>query len=273
MCTGRYRILVTDIDGTLVAEGGVVTEGVVEAVKAAQARGVRVCVATGRMWDAARPFVETLGADPPAILYNGALVYDFAAGRRRWIGRLPRTQAREVLAVLRAFPQVSPHLFIHDQVYAERMTPQVERFARRDRIPVQVGPPFSDLLTDDPVKILIVGEPEDLVQVSRALGTLPGPVNQVLSQADYLEVLPPGISKGRALVALAEEVGVPLHQTVAVGDNLNDLTMLEAAGLGVAVEGSPPELLAVAGWVCPPPEREGVRQVIERFFLSEAHTT
>jgi hydroxymethylpyrimidine pyrophosphatase-like HAD family hydrolase len=64
-------------------------------------------------------------------------------------------------------------------------------------------------------------------------------------------------------------VGVPLGEIVAVGDNLNDVAMLRAAGLGVAVEGSPPEVLAVARWVCPPPEREGVREVIERLFLSD----
>lgn len=268
MRPGRYRLLVTDIDGTLVAENQGVPPGVVEAVRRVQARGVRVCVATGRMWDAARPFVEALGADPPAILYNGALVYDFTTGRQVWIGRLPRDHARRVLEVLRDFPRVSPHLFVHGQVYAERMTPGVERFARRDGLTVHLVSRFADLLTEDPVKILIVGEPEDLALVSQALHSLPGlPVNQVFSQADYLEILPPDISKGRALPVLAEHVGVPLGETVAVGDNLNDLTMLEAAGLGVAVEGSPPELLAAARWVCPPPQKEGLRVLIEQVFL------
>jgi Cof subfamily protein (haloacid dehalogenase superfamily) len=267
---GRYRLLVTDIDGTLVAENQGVPPGVVEAVRRVQARGVRVCVATGRMWDAARPFVEALGADPPAILYNGALVYDFATGRKVWIGRLPRDHARRVLEVLRDFPWVSPLLFVHGQVHAERMTPGVQRFARRDGLTVRVVPRFAELLTEDPVKILIVGEPEDLALVSQALQSLPGiPVNQVFSQADYLEILPPDISKGRALPVLAEHLGVSLGETVAVGDNLNDLTMLQAAGLGVAVEGSPPELLAAARWVCPRPEKEGLRVLIERVFIGD----
>ncbi len=265
----RYALLVTDIDGTLVAEDKVVPPRVADAVKAVQARGVRVCLATGRMWEAAREFVEAVGADPPVILYNGAQVLDFRTGRSLWTRRLPRETARQILSLLRRFPQVSPQLYVHDKVYAERMTPFVERYARRDHLTVHIAPSFEALLTEEPVKMLIVGDPPDLEALSKAIAARPGPpVNQVFSQRDYLEILPPGISKGAALPVLAEAVGVPLERVVAVGDNLNDLTMVDAAGLGVAVEGSPPELVAAAEWVCPPPEREGVRVVIERVWLS-----
>jgi Cof subfamily protein (haloacid dehalogenase superfamily) len=266
----RYTLLVSDIDGTLVAENKTVPPGVRTAVTRAQARGVRVCLATGRMWEAARPFVEAIGANPPVILYNGGLVYDFASHRTLWTARLSAQEARRVLSVIRQFPRVSPQLYVHGTVYAERMTPLVERYARRENLAVEIGPSFETLLTEDPMKILIVGEHADLDGLSRALTALPGvPVNQVFSQADYLEILPADTSKGIALPVLAEVVGVPLGEIVAVGDNLNDVAMLRAAGLGVAVEGSPPEVLAAARWVCPPPEREGVREVIERLFLSD----
>jgi Cof subfamily protein (haloacid dehalogenase superfamily) len=263
-----YTVLVCDIDGTLVGEDKVVSRGVVEAAKAAQARGVRVCLATGRMWEAAKPFVEALGADPPAILFNGALVYDFASGRTLWSSRLPVDAAAQILTVLRRFPQVSPLLFVQGKVFAERRTPFVDLFARRDRLPIEIAPEFTGLLTEAPTKFLVVGAHGDLDALSRALAELHPPVNQVFSQTDYLEILPSDTSKGVALPVLAEAVGEPLECVVAVGDNLNDVTLLEAAGLGIAVEGAPPELLAVADWVCPPPEREGIREVIERVFLS-----
>jgi Cof subfamily protein (haloacid dehalogenase superfamily) len=220
------------------------------------------------MWDAARPFVEALGANPPAILFNGGLVYDFASGRTLWARRIPLTSVLQILPVLRQFPQVSPLLFVRGKVFEERRTPFVDIFARRDRLTVEVAPPFEALLTEEPMKFLIVGDPADLHALSRALALLRPLVNQVFSQRDFLEILPGDTSKGVALPVLAEAVRVPLEGIVAVGDNLNDLTLLETAGLGVAVEGSPPELLAVADWVCPPPEREGVREVIERVFLS-----
>lgn len=269
-----YALLVADIDGTLVPEDKVVPAGVVDAVKAVQTRGVRVCLATGRMWEAAREFVEAVGADSPVILYNGAQVFDFRTGRTLWTRRLPRETARQIVSLLRRFPQVSPQLYVHNKVYAERRTPFVDLYARRDHLTVHIAPSFEDLLTEEPVKMLIIGDPPDLAALSAAITALPGPaINQVFSQRDYLEVLPAGISKGVALPVLAGAVGVPLERVVVVGDALNDLTMVEAAGLGIAVEGSPPELLAAADWVCPPPEREGVRAVIERLWLSSGTTS
>src|ERR1700738_2459160 len=80
----RYRLLIADIDGTLVPEDKVVRPGVVAAVKAAQARGVRVCLATGRQPRSAHRLVEAVGADPPTIVYHGGLVYDFQAARPVW---------------------------------------------------------------------------------------------------------------------------------------------------------------------------------------------
>lgn len=264
-----YRLLVSDIDGTLVGEDKIVPSGVVTAVRAAQERGIRVCLATGRMWEAARPFVEVLGADPPIILYNGAVVYDFAKDRTLWWCRLPLDATRQILAAIRRAAQVTPLLFVGGKAFAERSTPSVDLYGRRNRVTVEITPDFTALFTQEPVKILVVGHPADLQALSASLAELPGvPVNQVFSQRDYLEILPAETSKGRALRVLAQAVGVPLERVVAVGDHLNDLTMLTTAGLGIAVEGSPPELLAVAGDVAPPPEREGVREVIERWFLS-----
>ncbi len=264
----RYRLLIADIDGTLVPEDKVVRPGVVAAIMAAQARGVRVCLATGRQPRSAQRFVDAVGADPPTIVYNGGLLYDFQAGRRLWARPLPLEDARRVLPVLRRFPETSPLMYIFNKVFAERQTSFVDLYARRDALTVEITPDFAQLLTEAPAKFLIVGHRPDLDRLSRALMDLPGStINQVFSQQDYLEILPPGIDKGVALVELANVVNIPLRQIVAVGDAMNDLSMLQTAGLGVAVEGSPPALLAAAGATCPGPEQEGVRVLIERLFL------
>jgi Cof subfamily protein (haloacid dehalogenase superfamily) len=264
----RYRLVIADIDGTLVPEDKVVRPGVVAAIKAAQARGVRVCLATGRQPRSAHRFVDAVGADAPTIVYNGGLLYDFQAARRLLARPLPLEDARRVLPVLRRFPETSPLMYIFNNVFAERRTPFVDLYARRDALTVEIAPDFDQLLTEAPAKFLIVGDRPDLDRLSRALMDLPGPtINQVFSQHDYLEILPLGIDKGVALRELASVVHVPLPQIVAVGDAMNDLSMLQTAGLGVAVEGSPPALLAAAGETCPRPEQEGVRVLIERLFF------
>jgi Cof subfamily protein (haloacid dehalogenase superfamily) len=268
----RYRLLVTDVDGTLVPEDKIVPPGVVEAIHRAQGRGIKVCLATGRPWQATQPFVGATRADPPAILYNGGLVYDFTNGRVLSRTALPQAVARAALPVLRRFPNTSPMIFLHGQVYAEHLTAQTALYAHRDRpLQIQETPSFDALLAEapgeNPLKMLIVGDPRDLKALDEALGALPMPVNRVFSQKDYLEILPPDNDKGRALPVLAEAAGVPISETVAVGDAHNDLAMIKAAGLGVAVETSPPDVIAAAAWTCPPPEHEGLRVVIDRLFF------
>jgi Cof subfamily protein (haloacid dehalogenase superfamily) len=263
-----FQLLMLDIDGTLVPEDKVVPPGVVTAIHAAQAHGIRVCLATGRQWTSARRFVDIVQADPPVIAYNGALVYDFQSDRTLWIRRLSLEEALRVLPVLRQFPETSPLVFVHNKVFAERLTPFVELYGSRDALPVEIVPDLAQLFTEPPMKFLIVGDPPDLERLSRALAALPGPpVNQVKSQREYLEILPPGIDKGVALRELARAIDIPLGRVVAVGDNMNDLTMIQTAGWGVAVEGGPAALLAAARETCPPPEQEGVRVLIERLFL------
>ena len=95
-------------------------------------------------------------------------------------------------------------------------------------------------------------------------------VHAVQSEPVYLEILPLGVSKGSALEAMVETLGISLGETIAVGDNWNDLEMIEAAGLGVAMGHAPAGVRARAGYVCPTVEEEGVREVIERFVVRSA---
>lgn len=248
--------------------------GVIEAIHRAQDRGVKVCLATGRPWQATEPFVEAVRADTPVILYNGGLIYDFAHNRVLSRTAVPQATARAVLPVLRRFSNTSPLLFLHGEVYAERITPLTRLYEHRDRpLVILEIDSFQRLLDEspdeDPLKMLVIGEPPDLKALDEALGTLPMPVNRVFSQKDYLEILPQGNNKGRALPVLAQAAGVTLAETVAVGDAHNDLAMIQAAGLGVAVETSPPDVVAAAAWTCPPPEQEGLRVVIDRLLFNE----
>ena len=89
------------------------------------------------------------------------------------------------------------------------------------------------------------------------------------SEPEYLEILPSGISKGTAMDAMLAALGVSAAEVVAVGDNWNDLEMIQAAGLGVAMGHAPPGVRERADYVCGTAEQEGVREVIERFLLPD----
>jgi Cof subfamily protein (haloacid dehalogenase superfamily) len=265
-----HRLLVVDLDGTVRSRVHGVTSGVRAAVKAAQGRGVRVCVATGRMWRSAAPWVRTLGADSPVILYNGGQVLEFTTGRTLYERRLPRMAAHEALALSRADAEVQSLLYVGDRVYAERQHPLSDAYAVDDGLSYEIVPSLDSLLTEDPHKVLIIGAPDRTDALQGAVRRAGIPVHTVKSEPVYLEILPPGVSKGSALQAMVDALGVPIEETIAVGDNWNDLEMIEAAGLGVAMGHAPEGVRARADYVCGTAEQEGVREVIERFVLSPA---
>ncbi len=263
-----YRLVVADLDGTVRSRALGITPGVRAAIAAARERGVRVCLATGRMWRSAAPWVRLAGADPPAVLYNGGQVFDFAAGRLLYERRLPREAARAALAIVHRDPEVQPHLYLRDTVYVHRRHPLTEAYAADDGLSYEVVPALEDLLAEDPHKLLVIGPPDRVEALGRAVREGGVPVHAVQSEPTYLEILPAGVSKGTALRAMIATLGVAATDVIAVGDNWNDLEMLEAAGLGVAMGHAPAAMRARAGYVCGTSEEEGFREVLERFVLA-----
>jgi Cof subfamily protein (haloacid dehalogenase superfamily) len=264
---GRYRLVVADLDGTARSRVRGITPRVRASMAKAQAQGVRVSIATGRVWPSAAPWVRRLRADPPAILLNGGQVFDFATGRVIYERRLPREAARAALAVIRRELEVQPHLVLDDRLYVERAHPLTEAYAADDALGYEVVPRFEALLTRDPQKVLVIGPPPRIDALGRAVRGAGVPVHAVTSEPTYLEILPPGVSKGTALRAMMDALGLPAEEVVAVGDNWNDVEMLEAAGLGVAMGHAPAGVRARADHVCGTVEEEGFREVLERFVL------
>jgi hydroxymethylpyrimidine pyrophosphatase-like HAD family hydrolase len=143
-------------------------------------------------------------------------------------------------------------------------------YQRKDSVRAQPVGDLADWLTVDPMKILIIGERPALEAVAGEIDTLPYPVNHVFSERFYLEILPPGVNKGVAVRTVAERLGVAREEIVAVGDNLNDLAMLEYAGLGVAMGNAPEALRVRADAIAPSNDEHGLQEVIRRFILAPA---
>ncbi len=265
-----YRLVVADLDGTARSRRFGITPGVRRAIADAQARGVRVCVATGRMWRSAAPWVERLGADAPVILYNGGRLFDFDGGRILLDRRLAAASTRRALAVIRRDPAVQPHLFLNDHVYVERRHLLTEAYAAEDGVEYDVVKAFEPLLTDDAHKILVVGDPDRLEALGGEARRAQLSARAVRSEDTKLEFLPPDVSKRAALEVMLEALGVEARAVIAVGDGWNDLEMIEAAGLGIAMGDAPEGVRARADHVCGTADEEGLREVLERFVLGRS---
>lgn len=270
----EIRLLVLDIDGTIAGESNMIREPVKQAVKAAQAQGVQVAIATGRMYQSALRFHQDLGADLPLMTYQGALIKNPQTGEilRHW--RVPRQQAVELLDFYEQ-PEwreaLSVHFYIDDQLYVRSYSSDTKGYASRSGIQAI---PVGDLrqTEQEPTKVLALGRDPDLMnRLYLALRDRYGWDELYLTKSvpTFVEATHPQVNKGTAVRYLAEEcLGLQAAQVMAIGDNFNDLEMLDYAGIGVAMGDAPEPVQAAATWVTPSVEEDGAAIAIEKFLLN-----
>lgn len=248
-----YDLLVCDLDGTLIDHSMALDPALVAAFKGAAARGLHISIATGRMPAAVDRYREELDIQTPVIYYNGALIRDPASGRDLLSHRLPPGILGRVVDVFANAP-VHPLFFRDDRLYCLELSLAIRGFCENEGLRVHVIPDPEDFLRLGAfVKSLFIGPPDVLVVLRQDLEAVIGSDARLVRTAShYLELVPAAASKGSALSCLAEHLGVPLPRVVAVGDQDNDLDMICAAGLGVAMPGAPEAVRSAADWVAPP---------------------
>lgn len=268
------QLLAVDIDGTIAGESNEIRERVKQAIFAAQAQGIKVVVATGRMYRSALRFHQTVGSSLPLICYQGAWIQDPITGKI--LSHLPVTKEKTI-ALLDYFEQpalrslLSVHFYINDQLYVREITAATQIYAQRSEIqPIAVGD-LRSVLDTEPTKILaLCDDPEAIANLLSNLRQIYTPAELYLttSVATFFEAANPLVSKGAALRYLAEEIlGLQSANVMAIGDNFNDLEMISYAGIGVAMGNAPDEVKAIAQWVAPTVEEDGVAAAIEEFVL------
>jgi Cof subfamily protein (haloacid dehalogenase superfamily) len=284
------RLLALDIDGTLLDSHGRVPPANLAAIARAIAAGVEVSLATGRRYDFARPIFEQLPAPLTLILSNGAIVKarDGVTLMRRL---LPREVARAVLA------RVPQHRDSAAVVFDRRREGQVvfeaidwehplhHRFFASNRPFLSEVAPLEACLTEDPIQVMFTG---GCVAMRTVFDDLRAPLTTrapgASDTADYsvalteyehrdfslVDVVQAGCSKGTALREWSERQGYRREEVMAMGDNLNDLEMLEFAGRPVLMGNALPELKA-RGWaITATNDDDGVARAIETFVFAGA---
>ena len=276
--TADIRLLVLDIDGTLAGQSNQISEPVLARVRAVQARGVAVAIATGRMYQSALRFHQLVGSTLPLMAYQGALI---KCPQRQTLHRhtpLPRPLALallESLAPLEARGDLSIHLYIDDQLHVRQVVADTQAYAERSGVaPIAAGD-LGALMASHPgletTKLLTLSQNTEL------LGDLQRQLRQRYPESDlyltrsvesFVEATHPLANKGEAVRFLAEEL-LTLHpdQVMAIGDNFNDLEMIRYAGLGIAMGDAPTAVQAAADWVAPGVEADGVAAALEQFLL------
>jgi Cof subfamily protein (haloacid dehalogenase superfamily) len=272
----QIRLLVLDLDGTIVGSSNQIQPAVKQAIRAAQAGGVQVAIATGRMFRSAVRFHQELGSTLPLMTYQGALIKDPTTQQvyRHWT--VPHTAALQLLhyfeqSTLR--DQLSVHLYINDQLYVRELTNESLLYSQRSNVEaIPVGDLSEFLATAaEPTKVLALSDEPQIIDhllTSLRQQYTPAELYFTKSVATFFEATHPEVNKGTAVQYLAEEL---LHlkpeNVMAIGDNFNDLEMIQYAGIGVAMADAPDVVKAAAQWIAPSVEAQGITAAIEQFIL------
>ncbi len=253
------RLLVTDIDGTLLNPQFRISEPDRCAIQAAHERGIHIVLATGRRHDYALPVAQELGVPVWMISSNGALIRS-SSGETFFFDRLPAVTARRLIhymddfrghAVL-TFDRAARGALVLERV--DELHQSISRWIQHNSSHIQYVIPLEDALTEDPIQAMYCGSVAFMETVQDRLNQADFLNEMTILRTQYdvrdlciLDILNRDCSKGHALRRLAGHYGIPREQIMAFGDNYNDLEMLEFAGLPV-IMGNASEELKQNGW-------------------------
>jgi len=276
----RYRLLAVDLDGTLLNSEREIPEGNLRAVEAAAQQGVVIAVVTGRRFPSVRRYLELLGRETLVVANSGAIIRRGLEGEILRRSLLPLESALRVIdladeqgmePVIHDGPDAEGHLVLRA---AARSLSSMERYLHQTSpTPTWVS---SLRMERAPVQIGFTGGVSEIRRFETALasGLSSSGHRASLARTEYpeedlalLDVLGVEATKSKALEFLASLLGIDLSSTMAVGDNWNDLEMLETAGLGVIMGNADPELRSRGLADTRSNDESGVAYAIEKYLL------
>ena len=271
----NYPLIVSDFDGTLVNKDGTIAESNKKAISEYISAGGTFAISTGRMPAGILPRAKELELKGVMCCCQGAIVMDIESGEIISEGRLP---LETTIAIVKKMEEMGLHIHVYDQrdFYCNMDDFALKYYekATRCKAKLVLDKPLSKFVEENGIcsyKVLAMVDTEDNEKVLNELAkeNFEG-CELTKSDENLVEVINAKYSKGTAVRFLAEHFNTPLEKTVAIGDQLNDLPMIEMAGLGVAVQNADQGLKKAADYICEYTNEEGaVGKIIEKFGFNK----
>ncbi|OPZ62643.1 MAG: putative phosphatase [Firmicutes bacterium ADurb.Bin506] len=264
------KLVTLDLDGTTLDSNRLISQENIHAVREARARGVVVAIATGRMHSTAVAVSAPLGSDLPIASYNGAWVRMSATGPELLRMPVPVEEGRRIVRLLSDWGLVF-HAYFDDVMYAVRKSQPTSDYEAKYASVARILPDLEEFASRESMKYLVLDTEERILAIEPMIRQMAGPsLNVMRSQPGLLEIVNARASKGAALEHLAASLGISISETMAIGDSENDIDMLKAAGISVAVANASPTVKAVADHVTASNDDNGVAAAFRRFGLCGA---
>lgn len=268
-----YKIIACDLDEPLLGRDRHVSPKNRDAIRRAMEQGVKFVPATGRGYASVQGILREIGLynepNQYVLSYNGGAITENCGNQLLQFNGLTFEQA-ELLFQRGLQYNVCIHVYTLETVYVYNFLPNEQEYLR-GRMEVEVlAEPSIEFLRDKPIAKLLFNNTDlsYLRQIEQELSDLTEDMEIYYSSAQYLEFNPCGVSKGNGLLQLAELLGVSREETIAIGDNFNDLSMIRAAGLGVGVQNTVEEIKPDCDYITSAAyDQDAVAEVIEKFVL------
>ncbi|MGN1021597.1 MAG: Cof-type HAD-IIB family hydrolase [Aristaeellaceae bacterium] len=259
-----------DLDDTLLRDDRTISPYTIRVLRAAAAKGVMIIPASGRARESMKPYVEQIGCASGYIACNGAEVYA-PDHQPLYALQLSPDEAR-MAARFAAERGCYAQVYAGDSFFYSMHSPYAVEYARSSRLHgVYVGDLVQFIAQPTP-KVLMMDDPARIAQLLAEGRRLFGDrLSLTCSKPHFLEVNPAGATKGNALRYLAERLSFSMENVMAFGDSLNDLSMLTAAGHGVAMANAREDVRALVPATCPANQEDGVARYIQQHILQEVH--
>lgn len=272
-----YKLICMDMDGTLLNDKKEVSERAKKAINKAHELGVKVVIATGRIFVSAEFYGDIIGVKAPIIASNGAYVREKDSDKAIYEKGLGYENYQLIIDLLKKY-DIVPHFYTEDTIYTEKLVHSSLAYKNANKtlpinrqVKIEVVDDWSRLFAErNPkiIKAMAVGDDEKKTKEAKNEFIKLNKFQVVSSMKNTFEVMAKTTSKGNALKKICDYYGIDRNEIISIGDNENDISMIEFAGLGVAMGNAEQIVKNIADYITTTNEEDGVAKVIEKYIIS-----
>lgn len=272
----NYKLIVTDMDGTLLGSDHEITEENKKALKEASNEGINVTVATGRMYSSAKSHISFLNSQVPIIACNGALIKNSATNEIIYSNHINKENSLKILEILERY-NVYYQYYSEDLLMCKKLDNDNKNLMKVNKlisngVNLVLLPDITEHIMNNEILKVVVIEDENisiLDDITEELNKIEG-LEITKSWFNNIEIMAKGSNKGNAVRIIAEHLNIEKDDIIAFGDNYNDISMLEFAGTGVAMGNADEFVKSKADYVTSKNSEDGVAMALYKLINLKA---